>query len=91
MRGFQLKRLDMLMEPKPNNLYEAGGILNPAAARGPNGKRHLLPSLVGKHDYSRFGIASVTVTPQIPMAPFPRVDAPNTIMLVVPKIAEATK
>jgi len=41
MSGFKLQRLGMLMEPEPGNLNEVEGVLNPAAARGPDGKLYL--------------------------------------------------
>jgi hypothetical protein len=37
MSGFQLQRLGMIMEPEPGNPQEVEGVLNPAAARGPDG------------------------------------------------------
>ena len=59
MSGFQLQRLGMLMEPEPGNPKEVEGVLNPAAARGPDGKLYLFPRLVAKDNYSRIGIARV--------------------------------
>ena len=59
MSGFKLQRLGMLMEPEPGNPNEVEGILNPAAARGPDGKLYLFPRLVAKGNYSRIGIARV--------------------------------
>src|ERR1035441_1629178 len=59
MSGFQLQRLGMLMEPEPGNPQEVEGVLNPAAARGPDGKLYLFPRLVAKGNYSRIGIARV--------------------------------
>jgi beta-1,2-mannobiose phosphorylase / 1,2-beta-oligomannan phosphorylase len=59
MSGFQLQRLGMLMEPEPGNPWEIEGVLNPAAARGPDGKLYLFPRLVAKGNYSRIGIARV--------------------------------
>jgi hypothetical protein len=38
---FKMKRLDLVIEPEPNDPYEVGGILNPAAARGPDGELYL--------------------------------------------------
>jgi hypothetical protein len=38
MSGFELRRLGMLMEPERGNLYEIEGVLNPAAARGGDGR-----------------------------------------------------
>ncbi|MFH0907826.1 MAG: glycosidase [bacterium] len=59
MSGFLLKRLGQLMEPEPGNPHEVEGVLNPAAARGPDGKLYLFPRLVAKDNYSRIGIARV--------------------------------
>lgn len=59
MSDFQLQRLGLLMEPEPGNPHEVGGVLNPAAVRGPDGELYLFPRLVGKHNYSRIGIARV--------------------------------
>jgi predicted GH43/DUF377 family glycosyl hydrolase len=47
------------MEPEPGNLLETSGVLNPAAARGPDGALYLFPRLVAKNNYSRVGIAKV--------------------------------
>ena len=57
--GFTLQRLDMVIEPEPGNPHEVEGILNPAAARGPDGQLYLFPRLVAKGNYSRIGIARV--------------------------------
>jgi predicted GH43/DUF377 family glycosyl hydrolase len=59
MRGFQLQRLGLIMEPEPGNLLEAEGVLNPAAVRGPDGQLYLFPRLVAKGNDSRIGIARV--------------------------------
>src|SRR6202789_2921361 len=59
MSGFTLQRLGLLMEPEPGNPQEAEGVLNPAAARGPDGELYLFPRLVAKGNYSRIGIARV--------------------------------
>jgi len=59
MSAFQLQRLGMLMEPEPGNPMEIEGVLNPAAARGPDGKLYLFPRLVAKGNYSRIGIVRV--------------------------------
>jgi predicted GH43/DUF377 family glycosyl hydrolase len=47
------------MEPEPGNPWEAEGVLNPAAARGPDGNLYLFPRLVAKGNFSRIGIARV--------------------------------
>ena len=59
MSGFKLQRLGLVMEPEPGNPQEIEGVLNPAAARGPDGKLYLFPRLVAKGNYSRIGIARV--------------------------------
>jgi beta-1,2-mannobiose phosphorylase / 1,2-beta-oligomannan phosphorylase len=38
MGGFKLHRLRLVMEPEPGNLQEIEGVLNPAAARDPDGR-----------------------------------------------------
>jgi len=45
MSGFELQRLGMVMEPQPGDPHEAEGVLNPAAARGPDGELYLFPRL----------------------------------------------
>ena len=59
MSGFKLQRIGMLMEPEPGNPLEVEGVLNPAAARGPDGQLYLFPRLVARGNYSRIGIARV--------------------------------
>src|SRR5580658_7711632 len=59
MSGFELQRLGVLMEPAPGNPHEVGGVLNPAAARGPDGELYLFPRVVGANNYSRIGIMKV--------------------------------
>jgi len=59
MSGIKLKRIGQMMEPEPDNPMEVEGVLNPAAARGPDGKLYLFPRLVAKGNYSRIGIAKV--------------------------------
>lgn len=39
VRPFSLRRLITLMEPNTDDPLEAGGVLNPAAARAPDGPR----------------------------------------------------
>ena len=56
---FQLNRIGVVMEPEPGNPMEVGGVLNPAAARAPDGQLYLFPRLVGHGNYSRIGIARV--------------------------------
>jgi len=57
--GFKLQRLGVLMEPEPGNPQEIEGVLNPAAARGPDGALYLFPRMVARGNYSRIGIARV--------------------------------
>jgi predicted GH43/DUF377 family glycosyl hydrolase len=59
MSGFALQRLGLLMEPEPGNPLEAGGVLNPAAIRGPDGGLYLFPRLVDQNNLSRIGLARV--------------------------------
>jgi predicted GH43/DUF377 family glycosyl hydrolase len=59
MSEFKLQRLGLVMEPEPGNLQEIEGVLNPAAARGPDGQLYLFPRLVARGNYSRIGIARV--------------------------------
>jgi predicted GH43/DUF377 family glycosyl hydrolase len=59
MSGLTLQRLGLIMEPEPGNPQEIEGVLNPAAARGPDGKLYLFPRLVAQGNYSRIGIARV--------------------------------
>jgi predicted GH43/DUF377 family glycosyl hydrolase len=59
MGAFEMRRLGMIMEPEPGNPLEVEGVLNPAAARGPDGQLYLFPRLVAKGNYSRIGIARV--------------------------------
>jgi hypothetical protein len=61
MSDFQLQRLGLVMEPEAGNPLEAEGVLNPAAARGPDGQLYLFPRLVASGNYSRIGIARVRV------------------------------
>ena len=59
MSEFKLHPLGVMMEPEPGNLKEVEGVLNRAAARGPDGELYLFRQLVAKEDYSRIGIARV--------------------------------
>ena len=59
MTDFQLRRLGVIMEPEPGNPFEAEGVLNPAAIRGPDGGLYLFPRLVAHGNHSRIGIARV--------------------------------
>ena len=54
-----MQPLDLVVEPQPGNAYEEEGILNPAAARGPDGELYLFPRIVARGNYSRIGIVKV--------------------------------
>jgi predicted GH43/DUF377 family glycosyl hydrolase len=56
---FRVERLGVVMRPDPNRPEEVEGVLNPAAARGPDGELYLFPRCVGKGNFSRIGIARV--------------------------------
>lgn len=47
------------MRPDPSRSDEAGGVLNPGAARGPDGELYLFPRLVAEKNFSRIGIVRV--------------------------------
>lgn len=57
--GFQLRRIGTIMEPERGNPHEAEGVLNPAAARGPDGHLYLFPRIVAEGNFSRIGVARV--------------------------------
>ncbi|MGH9020697.1 MAG: glycoside hydrolase family 130 protein [Acidimicrobiales bacterium] len=59
MSDFTMRPLDLIIEPEAGNPLEVEGVLNPAAARGPDGELYLFPRLVGKGNYSRIGVARV--------------------------------
>ena len=50
---FKVERLGIVMRPDPSREDEVEGVLNPGAARGPDGELYLFPRLVGKNNYSR--------------------------------------
>lgn len=56
---WRMRRLGIVMEPDPADPREAGGVLNPAVTRGPDGRLYLLPRLVASGNYSRIGLARV--------------------------------
>lgn len=56
---YQLHRLGVVMRGDPNNPEEALGVLNPATARGPDGKLYLFARIVAASNYSRIGIGEV--------------------------------
>jgi hypothetical protein len=57
--AYSLERLRIVMEPERDDPREAWGVLNPGAARGPDGELYLFPRLVAAGNYSRFGRARV--------------------------------
>ena len=59
MSHFTMRPLDLVISPEPDNPYEVEGLLNPAAARGPDGNLYLFPRMVAKGNYSRIGIMRV--------------------------------
>lgn len=56
---FTMRPLGVVMAPQREDPREREGVLNPAAARGPDGALYLFPRLVGPGNYSRIGIARV--------------------------------
>ncbi len=56
---YRLHRLGVVMRADPDNPEEALGVLNPATARGPDGKLYLFARVVAAGNYSRIGIAEV--------------------------------
>ncbi len=59
MSEFTLRPLDLVIEPEAGNPHEVEGVLNPAAARGPDGELYLFPRIVAAGNYSRIGIMRV--------------------------------
>lgn len=59
MQPYQLERLGAVMRGDPNNPDEALGVLNPATARGRDGKLYLFARIVAAGNYSRIGIGEV--------------------------------
>ena len=55
----RMQRLGVVMRPEPGAAHEAGGVLNPASARGRDGALYLFPRLVAAGNYSRIGLARV--------------------------------
>ncbi len=56
---YRLHRIGVIMRADPDNPDEALGVLNPATARGPDGKLYLFARIVAAGNYSRIGIAEV--------------------------------
>jgi predicted GH43/DUF377 family glycosyl hydrolase len=58
---YRLTRLGVLMSAEPGAEFEAGGVLNPASGRSPDGRLWLLPRMVAAGNVSRVGIAEILV------------------------------
>lgn len=56
---FRVERLGVVMQADSSIPEEVEGVLNPAAARDPDGCLYLLPRVVGRGNYSRVGRARV--------------------------------
>ncbi len=54
-----MRPLELVIEPDPTSPYEVEGILNPAAARAPDGTLYLFARMVGAGNFSRIGILEV--------------------------------
>lgn len=59
MTPFAMRRLGVIMRGDPANPDEVLGVLNPAAARAPDGRLLLFPRVVAAGNYSRVGVAEV--------------------------------
>jgi predicted GH43/DUF377 family glycosyl hydrolase len=59
MTPFEMRRLGAIMRGDPANPDEVLGVLNPAAARAPDGRLLLFPRVVAAGNYSRVGVAEV--------------------------------
>ncbi len=64
---YTLTRLGILMKPDPNEPFEAEGVLNPAAAWGPDGRLYIFPRLVGKGNVSRIGVGEIIIEDGVPV------------------------
>jgi predicted GH43/DUF377 family glycosyl hydrolase len=58
---YRLTRLGVVMSAEPGAEFEAGGVLNPASGRSPDGRLWLLPRMVAAGNVSRVGIAEILV------------------------------
>jgi beta-1,2-mannobiose phosphorylase / 1,2-beta-oligomannan phosphorylase len=58
---FKLRRLGVVMRPDPTRPEEAGGVLNPGAARDRDGALLLFPRAVDRHERSRILCARVII------------------------------
>lgn len=64
---FKVERLGVVMRPDPKLEEECEGVLNPGAARGPDGQLYLFPRMVGRKNFSRIGIARVNFDGDVPV------------------------
>ncbi len=64
---FKVERLGIVMRPDPTREDECEGVLNPGAARGPDGELYLFPRIVGRKNFSRIGIARVIFEGNVPV------------------------
>ena len=53
------------MEADSRSAQEAGGVLNPGGARGPDGQFYLFPRLVAAGNFSRIGLHEDSQPPQL--------------------------
>ncbi|MFD0525356.1 glycoside hydrolase family 130 protein [Paractinoplanes durhamensis] len=67
MIRYAMTRLGVLMAPDTGDPFEAGGVLNPASGRTPDGTLHLLPRLVAAGNVSRIGLAEVEIRDGVPV------------------------
>lgn len=63
---YRLTRIGIVMRPDPDDPTEAEGVLNPAAARGPDGTPYLFPRLVASGNRSRIGLAEIVLDHGVP-------------------------
>lgn len=63
---YSLSRVGVLMSPDSDRPFEAEGVLNPAAAWGPDERPYLFPRLVSEGNRSRVGRAEILLTDGIP-------------------------
>ena len=63
---FALRRLGLIMAPDDVDPDECGGILNPGAARGPDGALYLFPRVVARGDDARIGTAILHIPDALP-------------------------
>jgi beta-1,2-mannobiose phosphorylase / 1,2-beta-oligomannan phosphorylase len=57
--ALRVRRIGVLMEPRPGETSEARGVFNPGAARGPDGQLYIFPRMAAVDGISRIGVARV--------------------------------